>query len=230
MDRVREVCSALSSIRKSHKLRVRLPLMSATVAAPNIAALQPFCEIIADEVNVREVNLSEDVAQFGEFQLQVNARVAAPRLKGDVQKAIKASKSGDYVVNSDGTATVGGILLNADEYTQRLVAKEPESTNELPGGRGLVVLDLTLNEDLESEGWAKDRIREIQDERRQAGLEVSDRIVLTMGVPDDQREWAERHRDLIAGEVLAVEVSIVSPDEGGDLDLGAGVSGMLHKA
>lgn len=230
MDRVREVCSALSSIRKSHKLRVRLPLMSATVAAPNIAALQPFCEIIADEVNVREVNLSEDVAQFGEFQLQVNARVAAPRLKGDVQKAIKVSKSGDYVVNSDGTATVGGILLNADEYTQRLVAKEPESTNELPGGRGLVVLDLTLNEDLESEGWAKDRIREIQDERRQAGLEVSDRIVLTMGVPDDQREWAERHRDLIAGEVLAVEVSIVSPDEGGDLDLGAGVSGMLHKA
>ncbi|HHY07681.1 MAG TPA: isoleucine--tRNA ligase [Corynebacteriales bacterium] len=230
MDRVREVCSALSSIRKSHKLRVRLPLTSATVAAPQVEALEPFSGIIADEVNVRTVHLTEDVAQYGEFQLQVNARVAAPRLKADVQKAIKASKAGDYVVHDDGTATVGGVLLNPDEYSQRLVAKEPESTTELPGGRGLVVLDLTLNEDLESEGWAKDRIREIQDARRQAGLAVSDRIVLTLGVPEDKQSWAQQHHDLIAGEVLAVELNIVSPEEGGELELGDGVTGKLQKA
>ena len=229
MDRVRLVCSTISSIRKAHKLRVRLPLLSATVAIPHVDALAPFTDIIAEEMNLREVKLSEDVAAYGEFQLQVNAKVAAPRLRGDVQKAIKAAKTGDYQVHADGTATVGGVELFDTEYTQRLVAQDPESTAALPGGAGLVILDMTLNDDLESEGWAKDRIREIQDGRRAAGLDISDRISLTLGVPSKLQAWAERHRDLIAGEVLATELMLTSPDKGGELDLGDGVTGALHK-
>lgn len=229
MDRVRVVCSTISSIRKAHKLRVRLPLLSATVAAPHVDALAPFTDIIAEEMNLREVKLTDDVASYGEFQLQVNAKVAAPRLRGDVQKAIKAAKVGDYEVHADGTATVGGIELKDTEYTQRLVAQNPDSTAALPDGKGLVILDMTLNDDLESEGWAKDRIREIQDARRAAGLEVSDRISLTMGVPEKLRTWAERHRDLISGEVLAVDLTITTPEQGGELDLGDGVTGSLHK-
>jgi len=229
MDRVRIVCSTISSIRKAHKLRVRLPLLSATVAAPHVDALAPFTDIIAEEMNLREVKLSEDVSAYGEFQLQVNAKVAAPRLRGDVQKAIKAAKAGDYQVHADGTATVGGVELFDTEYTQRLVAQDPESTAALPGGAGLVILDMTLNDDLESEGWAKDRIREIQDARRAAGLDVADRISLTLGVPSDLQTWAERHRALIAGEVLASELTLTSPDKGGELDLGGGVTGTLHK-
>lgn len=229
MDRVRVVCSTISSIRKAHKLRVRLPLLSATVAAPHVDALAPFTDIIAEEMNLREVKLTDDVASYGEFQLQVNAKVAAPRLRGDVQKAIKAAKAGDYEVHADGTATVGGIELKDTEYTQRLVAQNPDSTAALPDGKGLVILDMTLNDDLESEGWAKDRIREIQDARRTAGLEVSDRISLTMGVPEKLRTWAERHRDLISGEVLAVDLTITTPEQGGELDLGDGVTGSLHK-
>lgn len=229
MDRVRVVCSTISSIRKAHKLRVRLPLLSATVAAPHVDALAPFTDIIAEEMNLREVKLTDDVASYGEFQLQVNAKVAAPRLRGDVQKAIKAAKAGDYEVHADGTATVGGIELKDTEYTQRLVAQNPDSTAALPDGEGLVILDMTLNDDLESEGWAKDRIREIQDARRAAGLEVSDRISLTMGVPEKLRTWAERHRDLISGEVLAVDLTITTPEQGGELDLGDGVTGSLHK-
>lgn len=229
MDRVRVVCSTISSIRKAHKLRVRLPLLSATVAAPHVDALAPFTDIIAEEMNLREVKLTDDVASYGEFQLQVNAKVAAPRLRGDVQKAIKAAKAGDYEVHADGTATVGGIELKDTEYTQRLVAQNPDSTAALPDGKGLVILDMTLNDDLESEGWAKDRIREIQDARRAAGLEVSDRISLTMGVPEKLRTWAERHRDLISGEVLAVDLTITTPEQSGELDLGDGVTGSLHK-
>ena len=229
MDRVRVVCSTISSIRKAHKLRVRLPLLSATVAAPHVDALAPFTDIIAEEMNLREVKLTDDVASYGEFQLQVNAKVAAPRLRGDVQKAIKAAKAGDYEVHADGTATVGGIELKDTEYTPRLVAQNPDSTAALPDGKGLVILDMTLNDDLESEGWAKDRIREIQDARRAAGLEVSDRISLTMGVPEKLRTWAERHRDLISGEVLAVDLTITTPEQGGELDLGDGVTGSLHK-
>ena len=210
-------------------IRDSLPLLSATVAIPHVDALAPFTDIIAEEMNLREVKLSEDVAAYGEFQLQVNAKVAAPRLRGDVQKAIKAAKTGDYQVHADGTATVGGVELFDTEYTQRLVAQDPESTAALPGGAGLVILDMTLNDDLESEGWAKDRIREIQDGRRAAGLDISDRISLTLGVPSELQAWAERHRDLIAGEVLATELTLTSPDKGGELDLGDGVTGALHK-
>ncbi|WP_264002396.1 DUF5915 domain-containing protein, partial [Mycolicibacterium diernhoferi] len=105
MDQVREVCSAASSLRKANKLRVRLPLPNLTVAVDNPAALAPFTDLIADELNVKAVQLSDDIAAYGRFELTVNARVAGPRLGKDVQAAIKAVKAGAGVVNPDGTLT-----------------------------------------------------------------------------------------------------------------------------
>jgi isoleucyl-tRNA synthetase len=60
-----------------------------------------------------------------------------------------------------------------------------------------------LTPELEAEGWAKDRIRELQELRKSAGLDVSDRISVVMSVPAERAEWAAAHRDLIAGEILA---------------------------
>src|SRR5690606_34919663 len=143
-----------------------------------------------------------DVEAHGRFEVVVNARAAGPRLGKDVQKVIKAVKAGDWTQAEDGTVTAAGIALLPEEYTSRLVAAEPESTAALPGGNGLVVLDTTVTEELEAEGWAKDRIREFQDARRNLGLEVSDRISVRFEVPAERAEWAARHRDLIAGEIL----------------------------
>ncbi|MGN0100968.1 MAG: class I tRNA ligase family protein, partial [Dietzia sp.] len=225
MEAVRDVCSTVSSIRKAKHLRVRLPLNSLTVAMPDVERLEPFTGIIADEVNVREVRLTGDVAAHGRMELAVNARAAGPRLGKQVQACIKAAKTGDWT-ETDGVVVAGGVELQEGEYEHRLVAADPESTAALPGGAGLVVLDLTVTEELEAEGWAKDRIREIQEARRAAGFDISDRIRVRMAVPADRREWADRHAQLIAGEVLATDFALVDgldSAEGEALELAEGV-------
>jgi isoleucyl-tRNA synthetase len=147
-----------------------------------------------------------------------------------VQDAIKAVKSGRGVLNPDGTLTADEIVLTADEYNSRLVAADEEYTAALPGGAGLVVLDGTLTEELEAEGWAKDRIRELQDLRKSTGLDVSDRIAVQMAVPAERAQWARTHRDLIAGEILATSFDFVDPAEGLAVDIGDGVRVAIAKA
>lgn len=210
MDEVRSVCSAASSLRKAHKLRNRLPLPSLTVALPGSGRLSGFTGIIGDEVNVKEVVLTDDVKSVGRFEVVVNARVAGPRLGGDVQKAIRAVKAGEYTVNPDGTVSAGGVTLIDGEFSRRLVAVDPDRTAEIPGTEGLVVLDMTLTEELESEGWAADRIRGIQDARRAEDFDVSDRISLVLSVPAERRGWAEEHIDTVAREVLATSAKVIT--------------------
>lgn len=206
MDEVRTVCSTVLSLRKAQQLRVRLPLAEVTIAAPDAERLRPYTDIIADEVNVKRVDLTTDVAAHGRFELVVNARAAGPRLGKDVQRVIKSVKAGEWTENADGVVSAAGIELLPEEYTRRLVAAEPESTAALPGNTGLVVLDSVVTEELEAEGWARDVIRDLQETRKSLGLDVSDRIRLVLSVPEDRRAWAENHRELIAGEVLAVEL------------------------
>ncbi|WP_051092850.1 isoleucine--tRNA ligase [Jongsikchunia kroppenstedtii] len=233
MDVVQQVCSAASSVRKANNLRVRLPLPRLTVASADAEQVAPYTDLIADELNVKAVELSTDVDTYGTFELAVNARAAGPRLGKDVQRIIKAAKAGNWSVRTEGgedIVTVDGTDLVEGEYTRKLVAAEPDSTAELRGG--LVVLDTTVTEELEAEGWAKDRVRELQEARRTAGLDVSDRIRVVLAVPAARTEWAQRHRDLIAGEVLAVELEVVGADvDRQDLvDLGDGVRAAITKA
>jgi isoleucyl-tRNA synthetase len=228
MDLVRDVASAASSLRKAHQLRVRLPLPKLTVAVENPQRLAPFVDLIADELNVKTVELTDDIAGYGRFELTVNARVAGPRLGKDVQAAITAVKAGEGVVNPDGTLTAGPAVLQPAEYTSRLVAADPEYTAALPGGAGLVVLDATITPELQAEGWAKDRIRELQELRKNTGLDVSDRISVVMNVPPGREDWARTHRDLIAREILATSFDFAEPPDG--VEIGDGVTVSITKA
>ncbi|MBN9643112.1 isoleucine--tRNA ligase [Corynebacterium mendelii] len=221
MDTVRAVCSAASSVRKSHKLRNRLPLNALTVALPDSAQLEPFTDIIADEINVKQVRLTDDVDSVGRFEVAVEARVAGPRLGGDVQKVIRAVKAGNYTRDGD-TVIADGIELKPGEFTERLKAADPDSTAQVEGVGGLVVLDLKLTEELEAEGWANDVIRGLQDARKASGFEVSDRITATVSVPEDKLEWATTHRDRIAGEVLARTLTVTCDDLDGEVHAVAG--------
>ncbi|WP_024446377.1 isoleucine--tRNA ligase [Mycolicibacterium iranicum] len=231
MDLVREVASTGSSLRKAKKLRVRLPLLKLTVAldkSVNPGRLEPYRDLIADELNVKAVELTDDIAAHGKFELTVNARVAGPRIGKDVQAAIKAVKAGEAVVNSDGTLTAGPAVLQPEEYSSRLVAADPEFTAALGDGAGLVVLDGMVTPELEAEGWAKDRIRELQELRKSTGLEVSDRISVVMSVPAPQQQWAQTHQQLIAGEILATSFEFGEPADG--VEIGDGVRVAIAKA
>ncbi|MCW2561186.1 MAG: ileS [Mycobacterium sp.] len=228
MDQVRDVCSAASSLRKAKNLRVRLPLPKLTVAVEYPEKLRPFVDLIADELNVKSVELTDDIDAYGRFELTVNARVAGPRIGKDVQAAIKAVKAGEGVVNPDGTLTAGPATLSSEEYSSRLVAAEPDSTAALPDGAGLVVLDGTVTDELEAEGWAKDRIRELQELRKSTGLDVSDRISVVIDVPAERAGWAETHSGLIAREILATSFEFGELPDGADI--GDGVRASIARA
>jgi isoleucyl-tRNA synthetase len=222
MDRVRAVCSAALSLRKSARLRVRLPLASLLVAAVDAPVLEPFVDLIADEVNAKTVSLTTDVAEHGHFELVVNARAAGPRLGGDVQKVIRAVKAGEWST-VDGTVLAAGIELLPGEYERRLVATDRGATTELPGGSGLVVLDTDVTPELAAEGLARDLIRVVQQARREAGLDVSDRIALVVAALDEVVAAARTHESFIAGETLADSVNFGPVDSGFEGTIGENV-------
>ena len=138
--------------------------------------------VIAAEVNVREVVLtSADAVDAPVSQrLTVNARAAGPRLGRDVQTVIKASKSGDWSVSADGVVVAGGIELVEGEYTLETTLAEGGTASGLLSGGGFVVLDTTVTPELAAEGVARDVIRAVQQARRDAGLEVTDRMRLSV--------------------------------------------------
>jgi isoleucyl-tRNA synthetase len=207
MDRVRVIASSTSALRKARKLRVRLPLAKLTVVGSDAAA---YADILRDELNVKQVVFAElqesSLADFGiTRRLTVNARALGPRVGKDVQRIIQASKSGDWTADGD-VVTAGGTALELGEYELELEAADPESAIAfLPGG-GFVVLDTRLTPELEAEGLARDVVRAVQQARRDAGLEVSDRIRLSLAGDASTVAAIEAHRDLIAGETLATSL------------------------
>jgi isoleucyl-tRNA synthetase len=223
MDRVRQVCSSALSLRKANKLRVRLPLARMLIAAEDAESLRGFTDIIADEVNVKAVELTTDVAKHGGFEVAVNARAAGPRLGKDVQKVIKAVKAGEWSTSPEGAVVAAGIELLDGEYERRLVAKDSGAAVGLPGGSGLVLLDTEVTPELAAEGLARDLIRVVQQARRDAGLDVADRIELTIDAPEEVVEAAKEHEKFIAGETLAESVSYSEVPDGSDGTVGDGV-------
>ncbi len=206
MDRVRAVCSTALGLRMAHKLRVRLPLTRLQVAARDADRLRDFVDIIRDEVNVRQVELTDDVAAHGRTEIAVNARAAGPRLGKQVQDVIRAVKAGEWTMTAEGRVHAAGVDLLEHEYEKRIVSRDAGATAELPANSGFVLLDTTVTPELAAEGLARDVIRGIQQARRDAGLSVSDRIVLVLDAPPDVVAAALAHEPLVRSETLALDV------------------------
>ena len=215
MDQVRTISSTALSLRKQAGLRVRLPLASLTVVTTDAGALDPFEDILRDELNVKAVRLvpltDTSAGEFGiTSRLTVNARAAGPRLGKQVQQVIQAARSGDWS-EIDGVVTAGGVQLEAGEFDLVLEASSKAGTGTalalLPGG-GFVLLDTATTDELEAEGLARDVIRAVQDSRKAAGLDVGDRIRLRLTLNAAGATAARTHAELIAAETLAVDLFI----------------------
>ncbi|BCJ63836.1 isoleucine--tRNA ligase [Polymorphospora rubra] len=209
MDATRDVCSAALSLRKAKGLRVRLPLPALTVASPSADALRPFADLVADEVNVRSVVFTDSVDDYCRQVLTVVPRVLGPRVGGQVQAVIRAVKTGDWEL-VDGAPVAAGVTLGEGEYELRLVAADADRSAPLPGGEGVVVLDTEVTPELAAEGLARDVVRVVQQARRDADLNVSDRIAVALAGSPEVAAAVGTHRDFIAGEVLADSVEVVT--------------------
>ncbi|HZN74911.1 MAG TPA: isoleucine--tRNA ligase [Micromonosporaceae bacterium] len=208
MDAVRDVCSAALSLRKARGLRVRLPLPALTVAAPGAEALQPFADLVADEVNVKHVTFTDDRTGYCEQVLTVVPRALGPRVGGAVQQVIKAVKAGEWSLE-DGRPVAAGVTLEEGEYELKLVASDTGGTVHsapLSSGEGVVVLDTEVTPELAAEGLARDVVRVVQMARREADLAVSDRISLVVEASPGVTAAVEAHRDFVAAETLATAI------------------------
>ena len=211
MERLRDAASAALRVREDAGLRVRLPLARATVAGEGAEDLAPLVDLLADEINVKSVVLTDDLSAHASLVLRPNGAVLGPRLGGDVQAVFKAARSGDWTRNDDGTATVAGHVLEAGSFELAVEASEGGAAAGLQSGDAVVVLDTAVTPELEAEGWARDAVRVIQDCRRidGYGYVVTDRIEvrLTMGSPE-QAAAIETWHEYVAGQVLATSLSV----------------------
>lgn len=211
MDRVRDICSAAHSVRKAQRLRARLPLAALTVAGPGVGALAPFRALIAEEVNVREVVLADSVEGLATATLTVTFKVAAPRLGPSTPKVAAAAKAGDWSLLDGGRARVGEAELLPGEFDMRMQPRD-EATTRVLSGATVVVLDIETDESLEAEGLARDIVRLVQESRRDARLDVSDRIHLALAVPGSVAPAVDEHCAWIAEQVLARNLDVLVTD------------------
>ncbi|MDN6794876.1 MAG: isoleucine--tRNA ligase, partial [Propionibacterium sp.] len=219
MDEVRDVVSAGHALRKTNGLRVRQPLARLEVVSPLAQALEPFRELIAAEVNVKEVLLAtpQDSGLAVHTDLSLNPRAFDPAVRKATSALFAAQKAGEWVLAGDATSVTfpdvqvegSPVVLTGSQFevSTKVDAEEGQVASVLASG-AFVVLDTVLTPELVSEGWARDVVRTVQDARKSAGLHIADRIDLDLGVPqdhlDDAREWS----GFIAHETLALDLQV----------------------
>jgi isoleucyl-tRNA synthetase len=217
MDTVRDVASAGLALRKAHGLRVRLPLNTLTIVTEGVAGVEGFLDILADELNVKEVTtreLDDQVATelgIGK-KLLPQSRVLGPRVGSQVQSIIQAAKAGDWSLEG-GVVTVAGLALEEGEYVLEFTSEGEDTAVQFLGSGGFVLLDTTVTPELAAEGLARDVIRAIQQERKNAGLEVSDRIQTVLEVDEVAGDAIRTHQELIASETLSLGIELTELED-----------------
>ncbi|AWE42726.1 isoleucine--tRNA ligase [Actinobaculum sp. 313] len=211
MDEVRAVVSAAHSLRKTNKLRVRQPLRSLRVVST--ADLSAYRALIASEVNVKDVIL-EDPETCGltvTRELAVLPRELDPAVRKQTSALFKAAREGAWEETSNGVLlhTDPAVELTEGQYTLTTsVSADEGSVAAVLASGSFVVLDTQLDAELEAEGYARDVVRAVQEERKTAGLHVADRIALTLRVPDERVEGVRSHLEFIATETLALQADV----------------------
>lgn len=215
MDLVRSICSVALSLRDNKNLRVRLPLKSLTIIGKNSARILNFAEIIADEINVKSIEVKEEISDLAELKLQVNFKKIGAKYGPKIKEITAASKSGDWKKISEKEIEIAGVKLADDEFEIKLSTKNHDekkfAIQALPTNDYLVSLDIEVTKDLEDEGIARDIVRAIQQNRKDANLEISNRIKLQLFSSNPRiLEVANSFKNYICEQVLADDLQCSS--------------------
>ena len=209
MRRVQMIVSVGKQLREQYKLRNRLPLADATIAG---IEMFDYADIIKDELNVKTVKFVDDInAVADSFVYLITPKIGA-RLGGALKDIIPAVKRGDYSIDGD-KLVVGEYTLNSDEFENRLTVKDGVSGAALPDNTAVVVLNTEINSELVQEGLVNDALRFIQDSRKAANLDVSDRIKLTYTADVALSNAIAAHKKRIMHDALIVEMESGAADQ-----------------
>ena len=201
MRRVQMVVSRGLQLREKYGLRNRLPLRSFAIAG---WADDAFDSIIASELNVKEIRHSDktDIVANAIFY-PLTPRIGA-RIPGEIPKLLGAMKL--YEKDFDKVHNIYKDILQPDEYEKRLEIKPGVAGAALPDNTAVVVIDTEITPELAAEGLANDALRFIQDSRKAAGLDVSDRVKLTISGDAAIADAIRAHEARIASEALATKI------------------------
>ena len=211
----RRLTSLGRAARSEASVKVRQPLKRALVFLPADAP-EILRDIVADELNVDEIDTADELSEVIQFELVPNFSTLGPRLKDRVKDLKPALAELDGAAAAEAleegrsvTVTLGGepVALSPDDLQLRVRGQQGFAVSR-EGGE-VVALDLTLDESLRKRGLAREVVRLVQDLRKTSGLDVSDRIILHVHGLDAIAEYF----DFIAREVLATEI-ISDPGEG----------------
>jgi isoleucyl-tRNA synthetase len=214
--------------RAQAKLKVRQPLRAAVVVATGAerAAIERLAEIVRDELNVKELRFVSEADELGEIEVKPNYRSLGPRF-GKQMPLVAAAVAGlDPVHVAASLRDSRAIAFNVGGHDHELSADDVLiSMKPLEGyqvereGSHAVALELSVDDELRVEGWAREIVHAVQGARKDAGLDVTDRIVLTLDGDEALLDAARAHQEYIAGETLAVSVSYESTDGGAPMTI-----------
>jgi isoleucyl-tRNA synthetase len=206
MDRVRDVCSTALRLREDTGLRVRLPLASLVVAGRDSHTLATLKQLIEDEVNVKDVVLTDDISAYATFVLRPNGKVLGPRLGKAMQSVFAAAKKGEWTIDGD-VVRVADQELTAGEHELALESPEGVTAAALRSNDAVVTLDTNVTAELAAEGLARDVIRAVQQARKDQDLVVTDRIRVALDAPERIADAVRTHQATVAQAVLATELT-----------------------
>ena len=211
MDAARRLVALGRAARTDAKVKVRQPLRRAMVLHPGISLPDDVMGEVATELNVKAVDDVDTLSGLISWTVVPNFRALGPRLGPRVKdvKAALAEADGSALqrrLETDGFIEVAGERLSADDVEVRAAHHEAFALAE--EGGWAVALDLELDDDLRLEGLAREIVRSLNDLRKEVGLEVADRVAVTLEAEGPVAEAVGRHRDYVAAEVLAVELTL----------------------
>jgi isoleucyl-tRNA synthetase len=203
------------------KLKVRQPLREAVVVADGREreAIERLAEIVREELNVRSLRFVAAADELGSYEVKANYRTLGPLFGRDMPRVAEAVAALDparvVATLRDGGAV--GIMVAGREHTLSaddvlLTMRAPEGYSVEREGAHAVALDLSLDDDLRTEGRAREIVHAVQNARKNAALQVEDRIVLSLSGDEQLNAAASAYRDYLAGETLAVELTLGDAD------------------
>ncbi|HEV8490430.1 MAG TPA: class I tRNA ligase family protein [Candidatus Limnocylindrales bacterium] len=211
MTTARRAVELARTLRGIAGLKVRQPLARMWLALPggDLVERDALLELIAEEVNVRSVDLIGDESELVERRVRPLLPRIGKRLGPAIPAVMAAAREGQYEIRPDGSVTLGGQTLAPDEVE---ILASPRPGTVVAHDVGLVVvLDTELTPELRAEGDARELQRAIQDLRKEAGLAVDDRIDLWV---EGLASPVAAHLELVAAEVLADSVVAGTPPDG----------------
>jgi isoleucyl-tRNA synthetase len=212
MDQVQDICSTALFIRSAENIRVRQPLATLKIISEQSDLFKDFEDLIQDEINVKSIVYSNDLANNADQKLSINFPILGKRLPKKMKDIIKLSKQGLWEFDGK-DLTVADEKLLAEEYSLVLVPRANQGAKPLSSNQGMIWLDLEITKELEDEGAARDIIRLVQQARKDADFDVSDRIKLVLKSDMDLTPVLSEHSELICSQTLStIAEEVANPD------------------